>query len=246
MSLLKAFSRCSLSDLTLAISARASAATDGDLDSATADRLLPPLCNAALTEAVLLRHPLVRDCSGLKCDASVSSKRAWCSMLRDLFDAAGVDVSDAALLRVYLVCKQCAKRGRVHASLMFEYHDRFLGKVVRVPVVQHLQIVAPLMLVAPALRVARGRAAPGTALHQPPLPIGYMQVAFWAAQRARFMPSFTLAACNRLATAPASAHVYFRTAWRWRTRILERVMACHVSKVQVWLLMCKGLRCLLY
>jgi hypothetical protein len=33
-------------------------------------------------------------------------------MLRDLVAAAGVDVSDAALLRVYLVCKECAKLER--------------------------------------------------------------------------------------------------------------------------------------
>jgi TPR repeat protein len=34
-------------------------------------------------------------------------------MLRDLFLSAGVSVSDAARLRVYLVVKECAKRGRV-------------------------------------------------------------------------------------------------------------------------------------
>ena len=41
---------------------------------------------------------------------------ACCSMLRDLLEAAGVDVSDAVRLRVYLVCKQCARRGRVQVS----------------------------------------------------------------------------------------------------------------------------------
>jgi hypothetical protein len=34
-------------------------------------------------------------------------------MLRDLADAAGVDVSDAALLRVYFVFKECAKLDHV-------------------------------------------------------------------------------------------------------------------------------------
>jgi hypothetical protein len=113
MSLSKPFSKCTLSDLAPAISADASAASASALDPATADRLLPALRNAALTEDVLLRHPLVRDRSGLKCDGSVYSKRVWCGMLRDLAGAAGVEASDAALLRVYLVCKECAKQGGV-------------------------------------------------------------------------------------------------------------------------------------
>ena len=118
MSALKAFSQCSLSDLALAISEAEHSNTSSAraLDPATASRLLPALRNAALTEAVLLRHPLVRDRSGLKCDGSAYSKRAWCGMLRDLAGAAGVDASDAALLRVYLVCKECAKQGGVKVS----------------------------------------------------------------------------------------------------------------------------------
>ena len=228
MSLSKPFSQCSLSDLAPAISAHGSAASA--LDPATADRLLPVLRNTALTEAVLLRHPLVRDRSGLKCDGSVYSKRAWCGMLRDLFDAAGVDVSDAALLRVYLVCKECAKQGRVQLPLTFEYHDRFLGRVIRIPVVHHLQIAAPLMLVTSALHVARGRAAAaaGVAPHWPPPP-----VALFAAQRVRFMFGFTVNVCDRASIVDASAIEYLRAASRWRTSILERVMWGYVSKVQV-------------
>jgi hypothetical protein len=82
------------------------------LDLEAFNRLLTPLRNAAITKDVLLRQPHIRDRSGLKYDASVSSKRAWCSMLRDSFDSSGVDVSDAALLLVYLVCMECAKCGR--------------------------------------------------------------------------------------------------------------------------------------
>ena len=115
MSALKAFSQCSLSDLALAISEDSNTSSARALDPATASRLLPALRNAALTEAVLLRHPLVRDRSGLKCDGSAYSKRAWCGMLRDLAGAAGVDASDAALLRVYLVCKECAKLERAQS-----------------------------------------------------------------------------------------------------------------------------------
>ena len=276
MSLPKPFSHCSLSDLAPAISADASAASARALDPATADRLLPALRNAALTEAVLLRHPLVRDRSGLKCDGSAYSKRAWCGMLRDLVAAAGVDVSDAALLRVYLVCKECAKLERAQVCsaspasaaaehggalaaspapaaaprtassslsatrappLTFTYHDRFLGKAVCIPVVQHLQIAAPLMLMSPALHFARGRAAAGAAPQHPAPPVGCMIVQLWPAQRTRFMFGFTLKACDRASTAPASSRVYFRTASSWSTGILRRVMSGYGSKVEVrWLL----------
>ena len=278
MTVPKSFSQFTLCDLAMAISANAPTANARALDPATADRLLPPLRNVALTEAVLLRHPLVRDRSGLKCDGSAYSKRAWCGMLRDLVAAAGVDVSDAALLRVYLVCKECAKLeraqlcsgspasaaaedgGTLAASpapaaaprsgcassslsaarvppLTFTYHDRFLGKAVCIPVLQHLQIAAPLMLVAPALHFARGRAAAGAAPQQPAPPVGCMLVELWPAQRTRFMFGLTVKACDRASTAPASSRVYFRTASRWSSGILRRVMAGYGSKVQVrWLL----------
>jgi hypothetical protein len=231
MSLPKPFSRCSLSDLAPAISADASAVSARALDPATAAaqrRLLLALRNAALTEAVLLRHPLVRDHSGLKCDGSARSKRAWCGMLRDLAGAAGVVASDAALLRVYLVCKEFAK-----LEGTFTYHDRFLGKAVCIPFVQHLQIAAPLILVTPALHFARGRAAAGAAPQQPAPSVGCMQVELWPAQRTRFMFGFTLKACDRASNAPASSHVYWRTASRWSSGILRRVMAGYGSKVQV-------------
>jgi hypothetical protein len=228
------FSECSLSDFAPAISAHASAASARALDPATASRLLPALRNAALTEAVLLRHPLVRDRSGLKCDGSAWSKRAWCGMLRDLAGAAGVDASDAALLRVYLVCKECAKRGKVLLPVMFKYHDRFLGKAVRIPVAHHLQIAAPLTLVKTALHYARGRAAAaaGAAPHWSSPP-----VLLFAPQRVRFMFGFTMKACDRASTVDACAIEYLRAASRWRTRILQRVMVGYVSNVQVWRLL---------
>ena len=239
MSLSKAFSQTlsSLSDLALAISAHASVASACALDSTTTERLLPVLRNAALTEAVLIRHPFVRDRSGLKCDGSAYSKRAWCGMLRDLFDAAGVDVSDAAVLRVYLVCKECAKHGHVHLPLMFRYHDRFLGKAVCIPVVHQLQIDAPLLLVKSALCFARGRAAAGAAPQHPAPPVGCMLVELWPAQRTRFMFGFTIKACDRASTVDVSAIEYFRTALRWKTLILEHVMNGYVGKVEVQLLL---------
>jgi hypothetical protein len=121
--------------------------------------------------------------------------------------------------------------------LTFTYHDRFLGKAVCIPVLHHLQIAAPLMLVTPALHFARGRAAAGAPLQHPAPPVGCMIVQLWAAQRTRFMFGFTLKACDRALTAPAGSHVYFRTASHWSAGILRRVMAGYGSKVQVrWLL----------
>jgi hypothetical protein len=154
-------------------------------------------------------------------------------MLRDLFDSAGVDASDAALLRVCLMCKECAKVD----PLTFKYHDRFLGKAMRIPVGQHLQIAAPLMLVTPLLHFARGRAAAGAAPQRPAPPVGCMTVQVWPTQRTRFMSGFSLKACDRASTAPASSHVHLRMASRWSAGILRRVMAGYGSKVQVrWLL----------
>jgi hypothetical protein len=122
-------------------------------------------------------------------------------------------------------------------SLTFQYHDRFLGKAVRIPVMHHIQIAAPLMLVTSALRFARGRAATGARLQQPAPPVGCMLVELWPAQRARFMFGFTLKACDRASTVDASAIEHFRAASRWRTRILQHVMNSYAYKVQVqWLL----------
>jgi TPR repeat protein len=100
----KPFASCNLPDLVyeLFLDARAAAAP-----------LLPRLADAEATEAALQRHPLVRGASGLECTGSAESEQAWCRMLRDLFSAAGAAVSDAALRRVYLVCRQCCRRGRV-------------------------------------------------------------------------------------------------------------------------------------
>ena len=100
----KPFAACSLQDLAyeMFLDARAAAAP-----------LLSRLADAEATEAALQRHPLVRGASGLECTGTAESEQAWCSMLRDLFGASGAAVSDADLRRVYLVCRQCCRRGRV-------------------------------------------------------------------------------------------------------------------------------------
>jgi hypothetical protein len=73
--------------------------------------------NAELTEAVLQRHPLVRAAGALVCTGTAESKRAWCSMLRDLFDASGAHVSDDVCLKIYLLCLKCANRNLVLSSM---------------------------------------------------------------------------------------------------------------------------------
>ena len=112
----KPFAQCSLPDFALEISLAARAAAGSALDAAAAAQLLPRLADAEATEAALQRHPLVRGAGGLVCIGAAESRQAWCSMLRDLFSVSGAAVSDAVLLRVYLVCKECARRGHVQSS----------------------------------------------------------------------------------------------------------------------------------
>jgi TPR repeat protein len=112
----KPFKQCSLPDLVTEIFLAARAACSA-LDAAAAAQLLPCFSSAEASEAALQRHPLVRGTSGLECTGTAESRQAWCSMLGDLFSAAAISVSDAARLRVYIVCKECAKRGRVRTCV---------------------------------------------------------------------------------------------------------------------------------
>jgi len=111
----KPFDACSLSDLAheLQLAVRDASGTASALSADVVSRITPCLLDHAHTIAVLQQHPRIQGSSGLVCSDAADNKQAWCSMLRDLFLGAGVSVSDAALLRVYLVVKQCAKRGRV-------------------------------------------------------------------------------------------------------------------------------------
>ena len=108
----KPFAACSLQDLVYEMFLDACAATVP---------LLPRLADAEATEAVLRRHPLVRGASGLVCTDTAESERAWCSLLRDLSSASGAAVSDADLRRVYLVCRQCCRRGRVRVCAFISH-----------------------------------------------------------------------------------------------------------------------------
>jgi TPR repeat protein len=145
----KPFASCALPDLVyeMFLDARASAA-----------QLLPRLADAEATEAVLLRHPLVRGASGLECTGTAESEQAWCHMLRDLFSASGAAVSDADLRRVYLVCRQCCRRRRVRVC---EFISRVLSHPVAA-VAGHeflAQLTAhPVRCLASQLNVQRWRA----------------------------------------------------------------------------------------
>jgi TPR repeat protein len=154
----KPFAHCSLPDFALEISLAACAAAGSALDAAAAAQLLPRLADAEATEAALQRHPLVREASGLVCTGSAESEQAWCSMLRDLFSASGAAVSDAALLRVYLVCKQCCGHGRVRVCAVtsgFSAHPADL--VASHELVAHVT-AHPLYCLASQINFARWRA----------------------------------------------------------------------------------------
>jgi uncharacterized protein len=109
----KSFAQCSLPDLAHEIYVAACDATSSALNPSSINLILPSLTSFEITERALRYHPLVRGLDGFVCSGSAQSRQAWCSMLRDLFSASGAAVSDAALLRVYLVCKGCARRGYV-------------------------------------------------------------------------------------------------------------------------------------
>jgi hypothetical protein len=198
--------------LALEISLAACAAAGSALDAAAAAQLLPRLLDAEATEAALRRHLHVIEASGLVCTGAAESRQAWCSMLRDLFSAAGrrqgnvaaaagfaradhrdgtvnsicagakdqcleiqrlLDyqqgkkgfaapsaalVSDAALLRVYLVCKLCCKRGRVRVCAVtsgFSAHPTDL--VASHELVAHVT-AHPLYCLASQINFARWRA----------------------------------------------------------------------------------------
>ena len=109
----KPFAQCYLPDLAHEVYLAACDATSSALNPGAINQFLPSLTSFENTERALRYHPLVRGLDGLVCSGSAQSRQSWCSMLRDLLSASGAVVSDAALLRVYLVCKACARRGRV-------------------------------------------------------------------------------------------------------------------------------------
>ena len=236
----KPFARCSIVDLAYEISLAASASPSGSaLDSAAAQLLLPSLRNADLVEAVLQRHPRVQSSEGLMCFATPASKQAWCEMLRDLFQSAGVAVSDAACLRVYLVLKECAKRGRVTlapARSSHLLHDHFLGKNVCVSFAleERTSIALPLQLILTAMLLHEQRQHhlhPAPALR--PL-LKFTQKGYGCAQAARGMFAWVAAAALGLVT-PASPNIFVlsRSTRQCEHSIVARVLVGYFFKVKV-------------
>jgi TPR repeat protein len=86
--------------------------------------------NEELAEAVLQRHPLVRAAGALVCTGTAESKHAWCSMLRDLFDAyaqaSRARVSDDDCLKIYLLCLKSANRKLVLSSMPVLQQNPFI------------------------------------------------------------------------------------------------------------------------
>jgi TPR repeat protein len=161
----KPFPHCSLPDFALEISLAACAAAGSALDAAAAAQLLPRLADAEATEAALRRHPLVRGASGLVCTGAAESRQAWCSMLRDLFSAAAQSsnassalVSDAALLRVYLVCKLCCGRGRVRVCAVTSGFSAHPADLVASHELVAYVTAHPLYCLASQINFARWRA----------------------------------------------------------------------------------------
>ena len=122
---------------------------------------------------------------------------------------------------------------RYVAALSFRYVDPFLGRTLRIPDDQRVQVDAPLHVIAAAVaRLHLPRGYP-LALELPPPPSGYMRVSLWPAQLRRAAIGFAAAASRGLATAPAGVDVSSRTTWHWRTRVLRRVMGGCVGRIQV-------------
>ena len=118
-------------------------------------------------------------------------------------------------------------------SFKFEYDDRFLGRLMRIPPAQLRQVDAPLQLMhALSFRFSR-TLAPRAELRQPPPPLPHTQVALWPTQRARVMPGVTAMTCHRFSTAPASFNVYYRTASSWKALCFSRVMSGSFDRLQV-------------
>jgi hypothetical protein len=127
----------------------------------------------------------------------------------------------------------------------FEYHDRFLGKALRIPVVRRIHIDAPLKLIQPALRFHL-QCGPGARRAQHLPLVNHEQITIWPAQRVRVMFGLTGIACHRLSTALASLNVFFRTAAGWKARVFSHVLTGYASRLQVQLLLCEIMRLLFY
>ena len=116
----KPFSSCSLTDLAHEIHLASLDTVASALNPAVAALVMPSFLDTHLTETVMNRHPDVRAGGVLVCTAALDSKKAWCSLLCDLLDGTSASVSDAARFRIYIVFKECSKRGQVRLPVQMD------------------------------------------------------------------------------------------------------------------------------
>ena len=153
-------------------------------------------------------------------------------------------------MRVYLVHKECAKRGTVqpHLGSVTNY---FSGKQLTFifgadgshpsPAEQRAKIARPLKLIRAAVWALSKRSPynqlPGRkllSLHHE-LPVHACSTVHWLPfEVARVISGCVATACHRLTTAPPSLNVYItRTKRRWEACVMARVVNGLVGKLQV-------------
>jgi hypothetical protein len=178
--------------------------------------------------------------------AEVARRLRWTDALRDQFCACGIDgiqlvvCSNEDLRLLFFGFPSDPARHAIgvlndlqFADLSFGYHDHYLGRPMRFVFNQRSQIDAPLHVIAAAAVRLHLPCGHPLAHEQLRPPSGYSCIPLWPAQLQRAAIGFAAAASHGLATAPASVNVSARTAWRWRTLILLRVMCGYVARIEV-------------
>jgi hypothetical protein len=130
------------------------------------------------------------------------------------------------------------------SSNILSFPDRLTGIPVSLALVADGKLQSPSQLRAQIMRPLKlmqaaawffARQSPGMKRHleEPPPPLSYMLTEFSPCVPVRVMCGCVATACHRLATAPSSVHVMYRTTGRWAAWIMERVTRGRVKKVQV-------------
>ena len=112
-------------------------------------------------------------------------------------------------------------------SMPLEYHDRFLGRTMRIMFFNRHRIGAPLRVFHLIARFYFPRS------HASHAPFNHMQASLWPAQLQRVAMGCSATACRRLSTAPAGVHVSARTVQHWAERLLLRVVSSLQDSIQV-------------
>jgi hypothetical protein len=91
--------------------------------------------------------------------------------------------------------------------LPLEYHDRFLGRSLRIYFDQRAQVDAPLHVIAAAAARLHLPCSYPPEHELPPPPSGYKRVPLWPAQLQRAAIGFAAEASHGLATAPVISNI---------------------------------------